>query len=163
MDEIINKVEQKNLEVFDLSDYFPKEEIVDWDMSHFLEQGLLLREKDFRAKCKDFAWDQFKGKHLCVYCSTDAILPAWANMLIARHAAPFAETITYGRKAAFLTLYYQQTLSDLNLSKYEGQRVIIKGCSNVPVPEQAYIEASRRLSGVVKRLSFGEACSQVPL
>ncbi len=163
MSEIVNKVDQKNLLVFDLSTYFPQERIIDFDISDFLIEGLLLREKDFRLQCKAFDWTKFKDHHLCIHCSTGAILPAWASLLITKHASPFAKTITRGTKDKFLELHYQKVLSNLDVDQYKEQRVIIKGCSNVPVPEQAYIEATRILSDIVKKLSYGEACSQVPL
>ncbi len=163
MDEIINKVDQKNLLVFDLSEYFPKSKIASFDISQFLVEGLLLREKDFRGHCKAFDWSIFQDHHLCICCSTDAILPAWANLLITKYAGVYAKSVTIGSKQSFLSLYYQKLLNELDLEMYNGERVIIKGCSNVPVPEQAYVEATRLLSGIVKRLSYGEACSQVPL
>ncbi len=163
MDEIVNKVDQKNLLVFDLSEYFPKSKIASFDTSQFLVEGLLLREKDFRRHCKEFDWSIFGDQHLCVHCSTDAILPAWANLLITKHASVYAKSITVGTKDSFLSLYYQKVLNALDIEKYKGERVIIKGCSNVPVPEQAYVEATRLLTGIVKKLSYGEACSQVPL
>ncbi len=163
MDDIVNKVDQKNLLVFDLSEYFPKEKIVDFDISQFLVEGLLLREKDFRTHCKEFDWSAFKDQHLCITCSTDAILPAWANLLITKYASSFAKSVTVGSQDRFLSMYYQKVLADLDLETYRAERVIIKGCSNVPVPEQAYVEATKLLSGIVKRLSYGEACSQVPL
>jgi hypothetical protein len=41
--------------------------------------------------------------------------------------------------------------------------VIIKGCSNKPVPENAYMLLIAKLQPVVKSLMYGEACSSVPL
>jgi hypothetical protein len=40
---------------------------------------------------------------------------------------------------------------------------MIKGCSNKPVPEQALGLLARKLTPIVKKLSYGEACSSVPL
>jgi hypothetical protein len=40
---------------------------------------------------------------------------------------------------------------------------MIKGCSNKPVPEQALGLLAAKLTPIVKKLSYGEACSSVPL
>jgi hypothetical protein len=44
---------------------------------------------------------------------------------------------------------------------YTGQRVVLKGCGEVP--PSLYVEATQRLTPVVKTLMFGEPCSTVPI
>jgi hypothetical protein len=46
---------------------------------------------------------------------------------------------------------------------FEGKRVIVKGCGNLPVPEAAFVMISEKLLPVVQSLMYGEACSTVPL
>ena len=48
MEEIINKVANSVLEVFDLEDYYPAGIRTQIDISQWLFEGFLLKEKDFR-------------------------------------------------------------------------------------------------------------------
>jgi len=41
--------------------------------------------------------------------------------------------------------------------------VLVKGCSDKEIPENAYIELVEQLKPIVKSLMFGEACSNVPI
>ena len=52
MEEIINKVANSVLEVFDLEDYYPNGIRAQIDISQWLLEGFLLREKDFREELK---------------------------------------------------------------------------------------------------------------
>ncbi|MBT8196283.1 MAG: DUF2480 family protein, partial [Bacteroidia bacterium] len=45
----------------------------------------------------------------------------------------------------------------------KDERVIVKGCSSVNLPEQSYINITQKLQPHVKSLMFGEACSTVPI
>ena len=71
--EIINKVANSVLEVFDLEDYFPKQPILSIDISQWLVEGILLKEKDFRSSLKNHDWYQYKEALVSINCSTDAI------------------------------------------------------------------------------------------
>jgi len=51
----------------------------------------------------------------------------------------------------------------LDLSSYQDKFVIIKGCSNKPIPHNAFIQLTTKLKPLVKSLMYGEACSAVPL
>ena len=53
MEEIINKVASSALEVFDLEDYYPKGVRTQIDISQWLLEGFLLKEKDFREHLKN--------------------------------------------------------------------------------------------------------------
>ena len=81
-DEIINKVAQSSLVVFDLEDYYPDDHVVDLDVSQWLTEGFLLRETEFRSQLKVMDWTPFEDKYVALHCSTDAILPAWAFALV---------------------------------------------------------------------------------
>jgi len=163
VEEIINKVAQSQLEVFDLEDYYPKGNRVALDISQWLEEGFLLREKPFRDSLKQFDWARFQGAYVAVFCSTDAIVPAWASILVTLHLAPFAKKIVSGTIEDLDTALYQDILPTLDYSVYEGKPVIIKGCSKKPVPMSAYVLAAQYLQPFARSIMYGEACSAVPL
>jgi len=162
-EEIINRVANSVLQVFDLEDYYPEGERVGLDISGWLWEGFVLREKEFRDTLKSHDWEQYNGKFISLYCSTDAIVPAWAYMLITTYLQPFAKKTVQGRAENINIQLYQEILNNLDYSEYEGKPVIIKGCSRKPVPQEAYVMATQKLMPVAKSLMFGEACSSVPL
>ncbi len=162
-EEIINKVAKSSLQVFDLEDYFPTQPITGVDISQWLEEGFLLREKEFRAALQEHSWEKYNHHLVYIYCSTDAIIPAWATILVASYLNPFAEIVIHGNKKELLVNYYQREIASLNFNKYQDNPCILKGCSKKPVPEEVYIIALQYLQKVVKSVMYGEACSAVPI
>jgi len=163
MEEIINRVANSALEVFDLEDYYIKGNRLQIDISEWLIEGFLLKEKDFREHLKSHNWSKYQDAFVAVHCSTDAIVPAWASILVTIHAAPFAKKIVNGNLEALETAIYQEILPTIDFSVYADKPVIIKGCSKKPVPMNAYLLAAQYLQPVAKSIMYGEACSAVPL
>ncbi len=161
--EIVNKVANSVLEIFDLEDYYPTGIRTQIDISQWLYEGFLLKEKDFREALKNHDWSQYQDHLVAVHCSTDAIIPAWASILVTIHLAPFAKKIVNGNLHDLDVFLYQETLSNLDYSHYQDKPVILKGCSKKPVPESAYLFAVQKLQTVAKSIMYGEACSAVPL
>jgi hypothetical protein len=163
MEEIINKVANSALEVFDLEDYYPKGIRTQIDISVWLLEGFLLKEKDFREHLKNHDWSQYQDQYVAINCSTDAVFPAWANILVAIQLAPFAKKIVNGTLEDLDSALYEELLPKIDYSVYENKSVIIKGCSKKPVPERAYILAANYLQPFARSIMYGEACSAVPL
>lgn len=163
MDEIVNKVANSLLEVFDLEDYYPIGIRTQLDISQWLLDGFLLKEKDFREALKNHDWSQFQNHFVAIHCSSDAIIPAWSSILVTVYLSPFAKKVVFGNLIDLETSLYQEILSTLDYSKYQDKPVILKGCSKKPVPESAYIMAIQKLQPVAKSIMYGEACSAVPL
>ena len=163
MDEIINKVAQSSLEVFDLEDYFPDEHVVQLDISQWLFEGFLLKEKDFREQLKNFAWTIYQDKYVGINCSTEAVLPAWAFSLVAVYLNPVALKVINGNLEAITIVWYEDILSKVDYSTYKDKPVILKGCSKKQVPQEVYTLAIQKLMPHAKTIMFGEACSAVPL
>jgi hypothetical protein len=163
MEEIVNKVASSSLVVFDLEDYYPKDIRTQIDISQWLIDGFLLKEKDFRESLKNHDWSQYQDQLVAIYCSTDAIVPAWAKLLVAVYVTPFAKKATNGNLEDLDTSIYQETLATIDYSIYKDKPIIIKGCSKKPVPESAYIMAASYLQPFARSIMYGEACSAVPL
>ena len=163
-EEIKNKVaENTNLITFNLEDYYVDGNRIQVDISQWLDQGFILREKEFRTSLDNHDWEQYKGGYVAVHCSTDAIVPAWAFMLFVVKISPFVEKIVIGDFETLNTSLYEEVLLTIDLSAYKDKFVIIKGCSNKPVPQSAYLNITNKLIGVAKSVMYGEACSSVPL
>lgn len=162
-DEIINRVANSKLVTLDLEDYYPEGKRIQFDIKDWLFEGLVLREKDFREKVSEHDWSQYKKCYVALHCSTDAIVPDWAYMLIIVNLEPFVEKALIGDLSVLETSVYQDVLSRLDVAKFKDKPVIIKGCSNKPVPVNAYIMLTNKLKPVAKSIMYGEACSSVPL
>ncbi|WP_223032542.1 DUF2480 family protein [Hanstruepera marina] len=162
-DEIINRVANSKLVTLDLEDYYPSGERILLDISKWLFESIVLREKDFRTHVKAHNWEQYQEKYVAVYCSTDAIIPAWAYMLISFELQPYSKLTVVGNLETLETVIYRDIIDQLDISDFQDKPVIIKGCSKKPVPLNAYNMISSKLKPIAKSVMFGEACSNVPL
>jgi hypothetical protein len=162
-DEIINKVANSALEVFDLEDYFIVGNRIQIDISQWLHDGFLLKEKDFRERLKNHDWSQYQDGFIAIHCKTEAIIPAWAIILVATYVIPFAKKTINGNIFDLENALYQEVLETVDYSVYAQKSVILKGCSKKPVPESAYVLAVQKLMPFAKSIMYGEACSAVPL
>ncbi len=160
---LINRVAESGLITLNLEKFFPDGEIAVFDLKDHLFMGLILKEKDFREALKDHDWEQYRGKVLLTYCSADAIIPMWAYMLVTAYAAPYAADVFQGDEEAYYKAAFLRALAALDAAQYDGQRIVIKGCSDKPVPPAAYVELTRKLQPYAQSIMFGEPCSTVPV
>ena len=162
-DEIINRVANSKLITINLEDYYPQGKRIIFDIKDWLFEGFVLREKDFRDQAKQFDWAQFQDQYVALTCSSDAIIPAWAFILISIHLEPFAKKTVIGNLELLETSIYQDVLNTLDISEFTNKPIIIKGCAKKPVPQNAYIMLANKLKPVAQSIMYGEACSSVPL
>lgn len=162
-EEIINKVAQSGLLNLDLEEYYPRAEIVVFDLKPLLFMEMILKEKDFRTALAAIDWSIYQDKTLAVTCTADAIIPSWAYMLVAVSAQPFASTIVFGDKQTALQQVFLENLRAIDIKEFTDKRVIVKGCGDLSVGGFAYMEIARLLRPVVKSILYGEACSNVPV
>ncbi|WP_053991886.1 DUF2480 family protein [Mangrovimonas sp. TPBH4] len=162
-DEIINRVANSKLVTIDLEDFYPKGARVLFDIKDWLFQELILKEKDFREYVKQHDWSQYQDGYLALHCSVDAIIPSWAYLLIATQASSYAKKVIVGNLQDLEASIFQEIVSQMDVEEFRDKPVIIKGCSNKPIPETAYTLLVSRLNRVAKSIMFGEACSTVPL
>ena len=162
-DEIVNRVASSALITFNLEEYYHAGERVVYDIRQNLFQDLILKEKEFRAFVKEYDWQKYEGKNVAITCSTDAVIPTWAYMLLATKINPFANLVVFGDLNALEQALFQQALDKIDLDQFKDQRVVVKGCSNVEVPVFAYVETIRLLQPLAKSIMYGEPCSTVPI
>jgi hypothetical protein len=162
-EEIVNRVTTSNLITFDLEQYYVSGERVVYDIKNDLFQELILREKDFREHVKSHNWSQFQNKLVAVTCSVDAVVPTWAYMLLVMALKPYAKRVFFGSFDQLESHLFQEALSNVDWSKFKDEKVVIKGCSHLPVPVSAYMSAMSNLLPLASSVMFGEPCSTVPL
>lgn len=162
-DEIKNRVAESSLVTIDLEDFYPIEDRIELDISEFLFEGIILREKDFREQVKTYNWEQHQDQYIALTNTSEAIIPAWAFMLLTVQITSIAKKVVIGNLEQLEKQIFSEIISNLNISEYNNKRVIIKGCSNKPIPENAFVQITQLLQPIAKSIMYGEACSSVPL
>ncbi|MBT8282227.1 MAG: DUF2480 family protein [Muriicola sp.] len=162
-EEIVNRVSSSPLVTFDLEEYYPEGKRLLLDISPWLLEGIILKEKEFRQYVNEHPWENYKDAFVALHCSTDAIVPGWAFMLVTTKLQPWAAEVVQGDLKLLETVLYKKVIDELNVTEFENKPVIIKGCSHKPVPANAYLWATNKLQRVAKSVMYGEACSSVPL
>lgn len=161
--EFVNKVSESGIITLDLEDFYPKDETAVFDMKDHLFMGLILKEKDFRETMKALDLTPYKDKNVALTCSADAIIPVWAYMLVASYLQPVAKEIVFGDADFLHKTLFLKNISLINAEDYKDQRVVIKGCGELPISEIAYVAITNQLRPVVKSIMYGEPCSTVPV
>ena len=122
-----------------------------------------MQEKEFREQVKTTDWTNFSEKYVTIFCSVDAIVPVWAYMLIASQLEPYAKRVVFGNLNTLETTLFMESMNALNPNDFKGERIVVNGCGEVPIPESAFVELVNKLKPVAKSIMYGEACSTVPV
>jgi hypothetical protein len=162
-DEIVNRVANSALITIDLADYAPIQSIVVLDVKDFLFQEIILKEKEFRANLKEFDFSIYQDKIVAINCSSDAIVPMWAFMLITSYLKGIASEIHFGKKEDVFQQIFTANIDAIDSTEFKNKKVIVKGCGQIPLSESLYIAITKKLQNTVSSLMFGEACSAVPV
>ncbi|UKB80190.1 DUF2480 family protein [Chryseobacterium sp. MEBOG07] len=161
--EIRNKVAESGLINFDLTTLLPKGERKGIDLKDFLFQEMILKEKDFREKVDAIDTEQYKDAYIYIYNSVDTIIPLWAYFVLTAKITDVAKKVVFGNREDLEVILMHNAVQTHDFEEMRGKRVLVKGCSDKEIPENAYIELVEQLKPIVKSLMFGEACSNVPI
>lgn len=160
---IVNRVEASGIVTIDLEAYYPKEPIRVFDLKEFLFRGLIIKEKEFREALKITNWAEFENMNVAVTCTTDAIIPVWAYMLVATYLQPVAKNIVLGNEDELITNILLENINKIDGREFLDKRAVIKGCGAVKIPDSAYLAITKVLLPYVKSIMYGEPCSTVPV
>ncbi len=161
--EIINRVANSKIITIDLEDYYPNGQRHLLDIKNWLYKGLVLREKEFRSFVDKFEWAKFNDGYVAVFCSSGAIIPTWAYLLIATKLKDNCVMNIVGDLDYLEKHIFSEIIKSIDFSNFNDKSIVIKGCSKKNIPIDAYSQLINRLKPVAKRIMFGEACSTVPL
>lgn len=163
MSEIVNRVAQSAIVSLNLEESYPREERLEFDLKPFLFQELILKEKEFRASLKELDWSDYSDKWVAINCSADAIVPTWAYMLVATYLEGIVKGFVVGNLSELENFITERYLETLDLEMFDDRPVVVKGCSDLPIPLYAYGRLISLLKARAKSVMFGEPCSTVPL
>ncbi|MBL19226.1 MAG: hypothetical protein CMC82_05295 [Flavobacteriaceae bacterium] len=162
-DQIINRVANSALQVIDLEELYQEGTRTQLSITDFLDDGVVLREQTFRERLQSHDWNKYRDRFVAVHCPDDILVPQWATLLVVTHLQPIAKYVAVGTATDLEQQLFIEQLAHMDFTRYQDGLVMIKGCSNKPVPGQALGLLAAKLTPIVKKLSFGEACSSVPL
>ena len=162
-DEIVNRVANSALITIDLADYAPSQSISVLDVKDFLFQEIILKEKEFRTNLKEFDFSIYQDKIVAINCSSDAIVPMWAFMLVTSYLKGIASEIYFGKKMDVFQEIFTANIDAIDSTEFENKKVIVKGCGQIPLSASLYMAITKKLQNTVSSLMFGEACSAVPI
>lgn len=162
-EKIINRVSNSSLITIDLEELYPTGKRISLDIKDWLFEGIILKEKDFRASIKNHDWSIYKDSFVALTCSEDAIIPSWAYLLISAELAPFANKIVVGGLEVLETIIFSEIIQNYNTERFKDKPIIIKGCTNKPIPPSAFSMLIYKLHPIAKTIMYGEACSTVPI
>lgn len=163
MSEIRNRVKESGIISMDLAEFKPSTPVVGIDLKDQLWKGIALKEKEFRSWISEHDWSQYNGKAVYVYCSTDAIIPTWAFMLVGSKLSTEGINYEIGDREQLEKELIKEKISELELEEFKDGRIIIKGCSDISDPAFAMTELLKKLQPVAKSIMYGEPCSAVPV
>ena len=163
MNQIKNRIKESALESFEISSVMPSQEIVGIDIKGQLWQELVLKEKQYREWIKTHPWKEYQDKGVFIHCSSDAIVPSWAYLLILRSILPYCSECILGSKKELLRKIIKNKIQETDLSKYNDKRILLKGCSDGVENDYAFFEITKALIPISRSIMFGEACSNVPI
>ncbi|MBX2829528.1 MAG: DUF2480 family protein [Flavobacteriaceae bacterium] len=161
--EIVNRVANSPLITIDLEEFRVKGSRMELDISTWLYEGLILREKEFRDHMNNHDWQQYQDAYVAIHCATDAIIPGWAFLLTSVQLNGIAAKVHIGNLNDLEAALYMDAIDTMDLQAYQDKPIIIKGCSDENIPDNAYVQLAQRLQPFAKSIMYGEACSSVPL
>ncbi|HJN54667.1 MAG TPA: DUF2480 family protein [Flavobacteriaceae bacterium] len=161
--EIINRVEKSKLISIDLEEYYPYGDRYEIDLKDWLFNGLYLKEKPFRESIKNHNWTQYKDAFVAISCTSQAIIPPWAYMLISSKLSNHAKKTVIGNLNDLEVKLFEEKMQKIDLSIYQDKSIVIKGCSNNKIPVSIYYNICAKLLPIAKSIMYGEACASVPI
>ncbi|WP_270087616.1 DUF2480 family protein [Sphingobacterium sp. SYP-B4668] len=153
-DFIVNKVQLSGIIGLDLQDYAPTDTFIDIDLKDMLYKGLMLREKEFKEALSKFDTFSFRDKMVSIYCSSEAIVPQWAYMLITQKLSPYSISIQFGDPKSHYENIWIQNIRKQDFGYLSGKKVSIK--NDIQVPENIFIVITQKLLPIVSTLLYGE-------
>lgn len=161
--DIVNRVEKSKLISIDLEDYYMPGERHQIDLKDWLVDELYLKEKEFRTAVKNHNWNKYKNAFVAINCSSNAVIPPWAYMLISTQLSSYAKKTVIGNLIDLEAKIFEDEIEKIDLSIFKDKSIVIKGCSNKKLPISIYYNLSSRLLPIAKSIMYGEACSAVPV
>ncbi|MBO9691660.1 MAG: DUF2480 family protein [Chryseobacterium sp.] len=150
----MNKAKASGIIALDLADYKPTTEIVELDIKDHLFMGMIVKEKEFKESIATVDFSVYDEKAVGIICSTDAIIPPWAYMMIMEKLSPYASYVDLNNAETILLDLWKRRLIYADLKQYRDQKVVVR--ANANYDPSLYLLAAGLLKPLVKTLMYGE-------
>ncbi|REC47449.1 DUF2480 family protein [Chryseobacterium pennipullorum] len=150
----VNKAAASGIIAFDLSDYKPTTDIVELDIKDHLFMGMIVKEKEFKESIAATDFSVYHEKAVGIVCSTEAIIPPWAYMLLMEKLSPYAVYTDLNDARTVLLDLWKRRLTYADLKHYKDQKVVVR--AKAEHDPTLYLLATGLLKPLVKSLMYGE-------
>lgn len=150
----INKAEASGIIALDLSDYKPSLDIVELDIKDHLFMGMIVKEKEFKESIAAVDFSVYHEKAVGIVCSTDAIIPPWAFMMLMEKLSPYAVYADLNNAETVRLDLWKRRLMYADLKNYKNQKVVVRASTDHD--PSLYLLAAGLLKPLVKTLMYGE-------
>ncbi|WMI68132.1 DUF2480 family protein [Mangrovimonas sp. YM274] len=151
----INKVQDNGIVTVDLEAYRPLENSLFFDIKEGLYMELLLKEKEFKAFLSEVNWDIYRGEPVAIGCTSEAIVPMWAYMMVAEKLNEVASDIDFMTSEQLDVNLWKRNILSTDFTHLSNQKVVVR--QSQQVPSELYIAITSKLKPLVKTLMYGEA------
>ena len=151
---LINKAEASGIIAFDLLHYKPSVEIVELDIKDHLFMGMIVKEKEFKESLAAVDFSVYNEKAVGIICSTDAIIPPWALMMLMEKLSPYVMYADLNNAETILLDLWKRRLMYADLRSYKNEKVVVRASSDHD--PSLYLLAAGLLKPLVKSLMYGE-------
>jgi len=160
---IVNRVAASGLIDLDPATLIKDVSVTVLELADFMNNEPILREKPFREALKTHDWSTYKNQYVAIHMNEDTIVPQWTPMLMTAKLQSVVKGVCLGNRQDAISLAYNDAIQQLDFKGFAGKNVIVKGCSDGAVPNWVYVRLMKELQPYANRISYGEACSSVPL
>lgn len=150
----VNKATASGIIAFDFLNYKPTTEIVELDIKDHLFMGMIVKEKEFKESISAVDYSVYQNKAVGIVCSTDAIIPPWAYMLLMEKLSPYAVYVDLKSAETMLLDLWKRRLIYADLKRFKDQKVVVR--ANSSHDPALYVLATELLKPLVKSLMYGE-------
>ncbi|UWX62194.1 DUF2480 family protein [Chryseobacterium oranimense] len=150
----INKAEASGIIAFDLLRYKPSIEIVELDIKDHLFMGMIVKEKEFKESIAAVDFSVYNEKAVGIVCSTDAVIPPWAYMMLMEKLSPYVVYADLNNAETILLELWKRRLIYADLKSYKNEKVVVRASADHD--PSLYLLAAGLLKPLVKSLMYGE-------
>lgn len=154
--EFVNKVDASGILTIDLIDYEPKQKSLFIDIKDYLYQGMIIKEKEFKAALTETDWEQYSNRPVAISCTEeDSIIPTWVYMSLASQLDSIASSICYCKPEELDLKIWNSNIEKADFDHLANKKVVVR--ARVDMHPSLYFSITQKLKPIVKTLMYGEA------
>lgn len=152
----VNKVEASGIQTVDLIDFEPTQKSLFIDIKDYLYQGMIIREKEFKAALAETNWEQYRNRPVAIGCTEeDSIIPTWVYMSLSSQLNGIATHIDYCQPEELDLKIWNSNIERADFDHLKDKKVVAR--ARADMHPSLYFLITQKLKPIVKTLMYGEA------